>query len=306
MGWVIVVIALGALVGFLFWRRNQMRLLRQNPPQSYILPTNPDWSATSAGTRDRSYAIPTAVNLRDLGGYPTADGQRVRWGLVYRSGTLNELSDADVERVAALGIHLLCDFRTAEETGVSPELPERLNARYLHLPLRADRDTVSRMIAALLSPAQLKTIMLRSYTDTIFENNADLYGQVLTLLTDSKNLPLLFHCTAGKDRTGMFAALLLSLLGVPDDVIVTDYTLSNAFNHRFRDYIGEAIAPLKRFGFTVDSFYPLMIADGTMIRKVLETLRARYGSIEAYALSKTGITANTLATLRQNLLEESV
>jgi protein-tyrosine phosphatase len=306
MGWVIVVAVLAVIIGFLFWRRNQMQLLRQNPPQSYILTVNPDWSATSTGPRDRSYAVPTAVNLRDLGGYPTADGRRVRWGQVYRSGTLNELSDADVERVAALGIHMLCDFRTTDEAEASPELPDRLNARYLHLPLKADRDTLSRMIAALLSPAQLKTIMLRSYTDTIFENNADLYGQVLTLLTDPENLPLLFHCTAGKDRTGMFAALLLSLLGVPDEVIITDYTLSNAFHHRFRDYVGEAITPLKRFGFTVDNFYPLLIADGTMIRKVLETLRSRYGSVEAYALSKTGITADTLATLRQNLLEESV
>src|SRR5690606_24709795 len=112
-------------------------------------------------------------------------------------------------------------------------------------------------------------LMRESYNELMLEHNAPLIGRFLHLIGDDDNLPVLFHCTAGKDRTGMAAMILLSLLGVPDDVIAADYSLSNTYHDRFRVYVSNAAKRLRWLGMNVDDLYPLLIADPQLMRGAL-------------------------------------
>lgn len=300
MQWLIWVALLVLIaIGYSRWRTRQV--IRKMPPESYLRPHDPTWSDGG----ERWLNISTGVNLRDIGGYPTTDGKRVRWGRVYRSGTLNELSPSDVEQLAKYQLRLICDLRSPEEVAESPDDAARLGAQYKHLPIQADRNAMRQLRAAMFQPERLVDIMRESYTTIILENNATFIGQILRDIADPTNLPMLFHCTAGKDRTGVTAALLLAVLGVPDHIIAADYALSNRYYHHFRAHLGNVIKKMRWMGLTVDSLHPLLIADGDMMIEMLNALRARYGSIEAYLTERAGLTSQHLHNLRQNLLEDA-
>ena len=303
----IALIALTAvLFGWYWWRRYSRGQLARQTPDSYVLPLDPAWSRTAGGIEyDRTLALRTAVNLRDIGGYPAANGSRIKWGLIYRSGTLYDLSDDDAAALAGRGIKLICDFRSGQEASAAPDDVTRFGARHEPMPLDADHDSMRRLRVAMFQPRKLRDLMRESYSELMLERNAPLVGRFLRLVADADNLPLLFHCTAGKDRTGMAAMILMSLLGVPDDVIAADYSLSNAFHDQFRVFVGEAVRKLRWIGMNVDDLYPLLIADPELMREALESVRQRYGSVENYVVSRCGVAAATISKLRELLLEES-
>lgn len=299
MEWILLIILL-AIAAFVMYSRWQARqLVTQMKPESYLRPHDPSWSQG----HDRTLGLKTAVNLRDIGGYPTADGRRVRWGRVYRSGTLNELSDEDAAAIAKLGLTAICDLRSAEEVAESPEDAGRFGANYQHLPVQVSRNSMRQLQAMLFQPSRLSDIMRTSYNDVMLESNATLIGGILRQMTDESNFPMLFHCTAGKDRTGVVAAVLLATLGVPDDVIAADYALSNKFYHRFRDYLGVVLKKVRWLGVSLDALQPLMIADGGMMSEMLVKLREKYSSVDVYLTTRAGLTAADVAKLRANLIE---
>jgi protein-tyrosine phosphatase len=300
MEWIIVGLGLLiiALVIHSRWQARQT-VVRMNP-ESYLRPHDPSWSQG----RDRTLGLKTAVNLRDIGGYPTADGRHVKWGQVYRSGTLNELSTEDVSVLAKLGLTAICDLRSAEEVAASPEDAGRFGAQYHYLPVQINRNSIRQLQAMLFQPSSLNEIMRASYNDVMLESNAELIGNILRQMTDESALPILFHCTAGKDRTGVIAAVLLATLGVPDDIIAADYALSNKFYHRFREYMSVMVLKKVRwFGVSLDALHPFMVADGSMMSDMLVNLRQKYGTIDTYLTTRAGLTAGEVAQLRQNLIE---
>jgi len=300
MGWVLfgLVLLIVGLVIHARWRARQ--IVKRMKPESYLQPHDPSWS----NGRDRTLGLKTAVNLRDIGGYPTSDGRRVRWGRFYRSGTLNELSTEDVAAMANLGLTLICDLRSPEEVAESPEDIARFGAVYQHSPVQATRDSLRQLQAIMFRPESLSDIMRASYNDVMLESNAGLIGGILRQMSDSANLPMLIHCTAGKDRTGVIAAVLLATLGVPDEVIAADYALSNLFYHRFRVYVGVILKKVRWLGLSLDALHPLMIADGGMMSEMLVKLRAKYGTVEAYLTTRAGLTPVEVARLRENLIED--
>lgn len=301
-----LIILTAVLFGWYWWRRYSRAQLARYTPDSYVLPLDPAWSRSVDGIeRDRTLSLPTAVNLRDIGGYPAANGSRIKWGLIYRSGTLYDLSDDDAAALAARGIKLICDFRSEQESAAAPDDAARLGARYEAMPLDADHDSMRRLRAMMFQPHKLRELMRESYSELMLERNAPLIGRFLRLVAEPHNLPVLFHCTAGKDRTGMAAMILMSLLGVPDDVIAADYSLSNAYHDRFRAYVGEAVKKLRWFGLNVDDLYPLLIADPELMRSALESVRQRYGTVENYVINRCGVDAAMISKLRELLLEES-
>ncbi len=300
MGWVLLGVVL-LIFGVVIYGRWQARqVVTRMAPESYLRPHDPSWS----NGRDRTLGLKTTVNLRDIGGYPTSDGRRVRWGRVYRSGTLNELSPEDVTALAGLGLTAICDLRTPEEVADSPDDMARFGATYQHLPVQVSRDSMGQLRAMLFQPARLSDMMRSSYNDVMLESNAGLIGGILRQMSDPANLPMLFHCTAGKDRTGVLAAVLLATLGVPDEVIAADYALSNLFYHKFRIYVGVVLKKVRWLGLSLDALHPLMIADGGMMSEMLVKLREKYGSIDAYLTGRAGLTAAEVAALRVNLIED--
>ncbi len=255
----------------------------------------------------RSVPLAGAPNFRDLGGYPTHTGQRVRWGRVYRSGALANLTAADLALLAALDLRLVCDLRSADEIEQDPDrLPGGGVPVYAHLPVVTADDGAARrqrLRALLFDRRLLQTMMAEFYTETMIDNNAGLFRAVFERLADPDNLPAVIHCTAGKDRAGLVSALLLLALGVPEDIVIADYSQSNRYYAHFEQLTGRSARPLRALGVRPRDLYPLLIADPDYLRVALAHLRARYGSVETYLRQQAGIDGALLDRLRANLLE---
>jgi protein-tyrosine phosphatase len=132
---------------------------------------------------------------------------------------------------------------------------------------------------------------------------AEAFGAALTPLADMENLPVIFHCTAGKDRTGIVVALLLHILGVPEETILADYTLSNVHFEQILSVTQRDIKRMASVGITENEVRPIMSVHARYLRGLFHFLRGQYGSIENYLHGPAGVTAETMRRLRENLLE---
>ncbi len=255
---------------------------------------------------ERVVPLEGAVNFRDLGGYRTASGQRTRWGRLFRSGSLTGLTSGDHERLAAMGIRLVCDLRSNEEIQEDPDnLPETLPIHYTHLPVfnRSEPSKASQLRVLLFDKKQLEAVMLNTYTRVLIDDNAALFGTVLRQLANERSLPAVIHCTAGKDRAGVTSALVLALLDVPEAVILADYTLSNRYYFSFRQYAAKVVKPFAVFGVRPDDLYPLLVANPANLQATFDYIRQHYGSVRAYLRDMAGIDDALVEQVRRNLLE---
>ncbi len=170
-------------------------------------------------------------NFRDLGGYETTDGRHVRWGRLYRSGELGELTDTDIDHVTnVLGVRLVCDLRSPGEAEELPD-PEFPGVERVALPIIDDsvdpvaiRDAVLAGDLSVLDPDLLVT-----GNQAFVRDMTEQYASLMDRVTDPENWPTNIHCTAGKDRAGWGSALILLALGVPEETVMEDYLLTNEF-----------------------------------------------------------------------------
>jgi protein-tyrosine phosphatase len=248
---------------------------------------------------ERTLPLVGGVNFRDLGGYRTADGRAVRWGRVYRAGSLAELTGDDVAYLARLGLRLACDLRSVEETVAHPDrLPPGVVA--IHRPIAAEVGRLRRVLALFRKRHRVQELLQDAYT-IMLDQNGPIFAGIIRAAADPANLPLVIHCTAGKDRTGLAAALLLAALGVPDETIIADYTLSN---RDFDVLVGRMRPEMERLyalGFGEAQLRPFLLAEARTMAGALVHLQRRYGSVEEY-LQRSGLTAETLEQLRQTML----
>jgi protein-tyrosine phosphatase len=186
-------------------------------------------------------------NFRDLGGYAVKGGV-VKSGRVFRSGTLEKLTEKDLETLQKLGIKTVVDLRTQFEVDRAPDkLPK--GVRYLHLPIGKDEDVkkyfepkTAADVDALLKPGGfIGKDKQPGYDNTIARG--DSYAKLMDLLTNPEHHPIVFHCTAGKDRTGVAAAVLLWTLGASDDTVAADYTLTDKY---FKPEAEKRLAELRK------------------------------------------------------------
>lgn len=282
-----------------------LQFLRPSPPlslepESLVIP--PDVVNGIPGIHpERFITLDAGVNFRDLGGYKTRDGRYVRWGKLYRSGSFARLTESDLAAINRLHVRLICDLRSSQEVKQSPErLP---GIAYEHLPIEAQDDTLARLRALFFDPSQLVNLLVKAYTEQMIVKNSGVYRTVFERLADPNNLPALIRCTAGKDRTGITIALLLLTLGVSEETVIADYSLSNLHFRDFQAYARQAIQPLGIFGVSVDDLHVLLLADPDTLRRTLTFVRNHYGSVESYLRDHAHITASTLDALRDNLLE---
>jgi len=241
------------------------------------------------------------VNFRDIGGYRTEDGYRVRWGKVYRSGLLSRLTPHDLDVIARLNIRLICDLRGPQEVRSAPEALFDLQRE--HIPIEAPDGTMDRLYALFFDRQRLTKILVQAYTETMIKENPHVFGVIFRHLADPDHLPILIRCTAGKDRTGIVIAILLLALGVPEDTVLADYSLSNYYYEDFKVFAQQAMGLVSSFGLLGDALQPLMLADPALLRQTIAYVRSEYGSVDAYLRNQAGIDADTLADLRRNLLE---
>jgi protein-tyrosine phosphatase len=265
--------------------------------------------------RDRLIALEGAMNFRDLGGYATTDGRRVGWGRIYRSDGLHELTDADLDVLHGLGIRVVCDLRNTNEVNVDvSRFPDPARVRgagapgdddvtRLHVPIggeAAEAPSVLELIRAG-EIAQLGVDAVVGIYGAMVEHGAGPFGTVVRNAADPANHPLLFHCTAGKDRTGVTAMLILSVLGVADDDILDDYELTTKYRSGRR--VEQLRPELERVGVDVDAVLPFLIAHRAVMAGTIALIRERWGSVEGYLTGPAGVDAATIGQLRDVLLE---
>lgn len=252
---------------------------------------------------DRRLALSGAVNFRDLGGLRTTDDHRVKRGMVFRSDHLSRLTVADQQILQRLQFKVVCDLRTAREQRRAPDfLPPDGSIRLLPLPVQArgfDPATAMDRLRAG-DDAWLSTDFFIQLYQRYLDDFGPVWGRVFSLIASPGNLPLVFHCTGGKDRTGICAALLLKTLGVHEEHIQADHDLSNACNAQrlqpiYRKFAALGIGPEKAAHFLQAPMEPLVA--------MLEHLNHTYGTIEDYLQRKAGLDRTTISALRSRMLE---
>jgi protein-tyrosine phosphatase len=242
--------------------------------------------------RARFVSLEGCVNFRDLGGYPTADGARVRRGCVYRSDALHFMTPADVARVRdALGVRNVIDLRSTAE--VETDGPGPLAAppvRRHHLPLfDVDRREVHGEHQARALD-ETYALMLRFARRPV--------ARALELIAQAEGASV-FHCAAGKDRTGVVAAVLLGVLGVPDEHIVADYALTR---HAL-DRITARLRASESYQYIFTELPPETLhAEPHTMERLLASVRAEYGDLREYA-RRAGVGDDVIARLRARALE---
>jgi protein-tyrosine phosphatase len=254
----------------------------------------------------RRLPLEGAKNFRDLGGYRTADGHYVRWGLVYRSGYLADLTKADYEYLSTLGIRLVCDVRADSERTRSPTQWGGSSPEILSVPIGPNRDgtlsaeDLKRRVAAI----NTGDAQVAGYDFAI--KNADQYGKILQRIV-AGDLPAVEHCTSGKDRTGVFSAILLTALGVPREAVLQDYLLTEHYLLA-PDSLESTRAQLQKiFGLAQAPDDATVKAIVTVKPQTLEAtfnnIASTYGSFDAYLRDAVKLSDAGRAVLRQRLLE---
>lgn len=243
-------------------------------------------------------------NFRDIGGYRTADGRMVRRGEVFRSGAMNLLTPADFDYLASLGLQTVVDFRSTPErthaptqwpAGFQPEVivsvSENLNDPALMGSMRRDGPLTADSARAMMGK-------LTGQIPVIF---ADEYRALFAAIL-ADNGAVAFNCSAGKDRTGVAGALLLTILGVPREVVIEDYLLSNQY---YKPAAAGNGGHSMLAGISPEARNALMTVDRSYIEAAFETLDNWPGGIDAYYRDKLGLDATKLEQLRTRLLTEA-
>jgi protein-tyrosine phosphatase len=245
--------------------------------------------------------LASADNFRDVTGvdtaYVAADGVPLRRGVLFRSNEL-QLSDADAASVAALGVTAVYDLRHDHEIKAHPDVPVP-GASWHHLEVAGiPMDAVSGLETREAGTEVMHEVY-RSFVEQPGARAA--FSELLTRIAGTGGAHL-FHCTAGKDRTGWAAALLLHVAGVDDETILADYLLTNEFSSATRDkYLGLVAEHLGAD--KVEVYERVMVADADYLRTAYDAAAAAYGGVDGYLHEGLGLSAETLQRLREKIRE---
>lgn len=239
--------------------------------------------------RSRVLAWEGCLNARDLGGYPTEDGGETRWDRIVRSDDLAQLTPSGRSALLEHGIRTIVDLRLPDELETYPP------------PFRGHPEVryhnVSFIDPAVAADPYQPQGLIEDYLDML-EKFRESVGSVMTTIAGAPDGGVLFHCHAGKDRTGLIAALLLRLAGVPIPTVAEDYGLTSTLL-RTSDEEWLASGPGERDD--REREYEIWRARDEVMEAVLNRLEARHGSVERYLLD-AGVSSADIAALRDRLL----
>ncbi|MBO9703278.1 MAG: tyrosine-protein phosphatase [Sporocytophaga sp.] len=241
-----------------------------------VQPTN-----TSTVPSERHIALAGEDNMRDLGGYPSNDGKKVRFKMLYRSGELSGLTSEDLTKLNSFGIRRVIDLRTSSERNSQPDKNIDRTIKY-YLSLIADTSDVSggtsQIMGQIISgKITAEQIMIPAYAvDSLKIAN---WKIVFDLLRTGD--PTLFHCTAGKDRAGMTSALILSALDVPRDTVIADFMKSNVYLSASIETTVSQINNAYGAG-SGDKLRPLLGVEQSFITTFFQNIERQYGTVDNF------------------------
>ena len=244
----------------------------------------------------RLVALEAVHNFRDLGGYATADGRRTQWRKLFRADGLYRLTRADVTALEPLGLHTVIDLRSATELAERGRFPVDVHpVIYHHLPII---DATWSMANDHVEYDRDEDFLISAYHEMLTVG-APRFAMAFAALAEPDALPAVFHCAAGKDRTGLLAALILGAMRVSIDDIVDDYALTVAGMERFRAWAAREWPEWLERMAALPSAFTAALPDA--MRHILDELCTRHGSIRNYVRS-IGVSDATLAALESALL----
>ena len=242
-----------------------------------------------------------AHNTRELGGYKTTDGKSIKWGMLFRSDKLSDISKTDEEYLKNLGIKKIIDFRSKDEKAEDPDIiPEGID--YLEMPISVDGAMRTKIEAVLKGETdkEVKSFLIDANREFV-NDYTDVYENFLRSLIDD-GTPTLFHCTAGKDRAGFAAAITLIALGVSKEDVIEDYMKTNAFTkERIEDILGQ-IKLMSLYQTDVEILRPLLGVEQIYIETAFEAAEEKYGSLENFIREGLNISDEDIKNLRSQFL----
>ncbi len=265
----------------------------------------------SANDPRRHVPLAGQPNFRDLGGYETSDGRSVKWGVVYRSGELSQLTDDDVGKLGALGLRAVVDLRSEQEVVARGQGRLPPSAALWPIPISSS-EVFSDLIPMFMNGdfSKLPTDLLDRVNRALVREFTAEFGGLLHALSDPRNRPLVFHCTQGKDRAGFGAAMVLSALGVPWETVVYDYMLSNHFRRKENE---KMLGMIRRFAasqggeeaeeIALRRVEGLMFVNERSLGAAHAEIVERHGSVETFLVEGLGLSRDGLERLRDELLE---
>ena len=256
-----------------------------------------------AVAHDRVLPLQGGRNFRDLGGYRTANGRTVKWGLLYRSGSMTSLTPADYATLEQRGIRVVCDFRSTSERKAEPVAWPKANSPRV-LTTDYELDNAQFMPKGAMqdwTAEQARAALAASYPRLLTQFNGQ-YRRMFDQLLAGR-APLAFNCSAGKDRTGIAAALLLTALGVPRATVIEDYLLTNQTLNPAALTQGRATANSPWMHMSPDILKAFMGADRSYIEAAFAVIDSHPGGADGYLRQELGLGPVQIARLRKLYLD---
>ena len=244
---------------------------------------------------ERHYPFEGCFNFRDIGGYLNQEGKRIKKGIYFRAGRQDRMSDKDLSQLSDLKITTQIDLRRPDEVLEQGKGPlEAMGANYINIAVipEGGSDKLSRLVGDT-------RISGKRYLGYL-EFGPTTWLRLFGILANEDNLPVVLHCTAGKDRTGVSTAFLLSILGVSREVIEADYLLTNLDTERQADFIESTVGYPE--GYDRETMISVAGVPKDAMKVFLDGLESKWGSAIEY-LEKIGVTQEQMETIRTNFLE---
>ncbi|MDA8216498.1 MAG: tyrosine-protein phosphatase [Dehalococcoidales bacterium] len=247
------------------------------------------------------------ANFRDIGGLATADGRHMKANVLFRSDDLSQLSRPDLRKMEQLNLRLICDLRTPTERRARPDRIPAGNVRVVNVPIYQSevgflRPRILGFLLRRSSESDFEEFVRDYYQTIAFQQTAQI-REVITLISEETNLPALIHCTIGRDRTGLIAALVQLLVGVPRSVVIDDYLISNNYYEARIAALANRARWLRLLGVTPERVREMLEARAEYLAETLDHIIALYDSVEEYLNKACSINRRRLRNLRQLLVE---
>lgn len=258
-------------------------------------------------TDTRYIKLEKACNFREIGGLATADGRKTKHGILFRSDELSQLTFNDRKIFSNLNIKTVIDLRGVKEREKKQDrIPTKLNISVFNIPIDHRNQDLKQMQFFLFLIQKKKDFDFEKYIKehyfgTAFKCTAQI-KEIFTLLSDEKNLPSLLHCTVGKDRTGFMSAILQLLAGVPREIVLEEYLVTNKYIGTRVKQIVRMVRIISLFRASIEQIQPMLECRPDYLNNVLDEIFKRYGTVENYLFTACGVDIETQQRLKNLMI----